>query len=275
MSYNVKTADFQGPFQLLLHFVSQRKVDIGSISLAEVASQYLDAMGDTRTLDMEIASDFIEVAASLLAAKASSLLPDAPDFEENGEPEDIEPEQAREILISRLIVYKQFRNAAAALGSRMENEGRMHARQAGLETPFCMVLPDYLEEVSLEDLARICAEFAARRGEFLMEARHIAARPVPVESRLEEMSPKLSAEQQLTFTELLDDPQDSATVVVSFLAMLELFHRGMIDIAQSEEDGTITLRWIDQEDWAPAPPVPEEEKSPVDEYLERKQGRLT
>ena len=271
MSYNIKTADFEGPFQLLLHLVSQRKVDIGNISITEVTSQYLAYLGDMRNLDMDVASDFIEVAASLLSIKASSLLPDASDYEDVGEFEDIEPQQAQEILISRLIAYKQLRNATAALSSRMDNESRMHARQAGLESPFLSVLPDYLEGVNLENLALICASLAARREEFLMEARHIAARPIPVESRLEEMSLELSKRRTLTFAELLGERRDSATVVVSFLAMLELFHRGMVNIEQRKEDNIITLSWIDQEDWAPAPPVPEEESSPVDEYLEKKQ----
>ncbi|MDR2035586.1 MAG: segregation/condensation protein A [Coriobacteriales bacterium] len=272
MSYNVKTADFEGPFQLLLHLVSQRKVDIGAISVAEVASQYLAYLGDMKNLDMDVASDFIEVAASLLAIKATSLLPTASDFEVDLEDfEDIEPQQAREILISRLIAYKQFRNAAGALSARMENEGRMHARRAGLETPFLSVLPDYLEGVNLENLALICAGLAARREEFLMEARHIAARPIPVESRLEEIRTRLATQPRMTFIELLGGPRDSANVVVSFLAMLELFHRGMINIEQHEQDGTITLSWIEEEHWAPANAAPAAETSPVDEYLEKKE----
>ena len=272
MSYNVKTADFEGPFQLLLHLVSQRKVDIGNISITEVASQYLEYLGDMRNLDMDIASDFIEVAASLLAIKASSLLPNASDFEMDiDEFEDIEPDQAREILISRLIAYKQFRNAAAALSSRRENESRMHARQAGLEAPFLSVLPDYLDGVNLENLALICASLAARHEEFLMEARHIAARPIPVEKRLEEMSSRLALRQRMTFAELLEGNREGAFVVVSFLSMLELFHRGMINIEQNEEDSTITLSWIDEAHWAPATPVPEAEPSPIDEYLEKMQ----
>jgi len=269
MSYNVKTADFEGPFQLLLHLVSQRKVDIGNISITEVASQYLEYLGDMKNLDMDVASDFIEVAASLLAIKASSLLPNVSDFEFDPEEfEDIEPEQAREILISRLIAYKQFRNAAAALSSRRENEGRMHARQAGLEAPFLSVLPDYLDGVNLENLALICATLAARREEFLMEARHIAARPIPIESRLEEISELLSFSKKLAFSELLGGRRDATMVVVSFLAILELFHRGMIDIEQDGQSATITLSWIDEAHWAPAPPSPDDEVTPVDEYLE-------
>jgi len=273
MSYNVKTADFEGPFQLLLHLVSQRKVDIGNISITDVASQYLEYLGDMTNLDMDVASDFIEVAASLLSIKAGSLLPNVSDYEfDTEEFEDIEPEQAREILISRLIAYKQFRNAAAALSSRRENEGRMHARQAGLEAPFLSVMPDYLDGINLENLALICASLAARREEFLMEARHIAARPIPVESRLEEISFQLSRKGKLTFSELLVDRRDSTMVIVSFLAILELFHRGMIDIEQHELNAAITLTWIDEANWAPAPPDPEDEADPVDEYLEKQEG---
>lgn len=272
MSYTVKTASFEGPFELLLHLVSSKKVDIGNISISEVAAQYLAYLGDMRNLDMDVASDFVEVAASLLAIKAAALLPNASDYEiDFDEFEDIEPGLAREILISRLIAYKQFRNAASALTARMENEGRMHARHAGLETQFLGVLPDYLEGVNLENLALICARLAARREVFLMQARHIAARPIPVEKRLDEISQRLALSRQLTFTQLLEEAQDSATVVVTFLAMLELFHRGMIDITQDEQASVITLSWIDESNWAPAANI-EIAPSPLDEYLEMKQN---
>ena len=255
---------------MLLHLVSQRKVDIGNISITEVASQYLEYLGDMKNLDMDVASDFIEVAASLLSIKAGSLLPNVADYElDTDEFEDIEPAQAREILISRLIAYKQFRNAAAALSSRRENEGRMHARQAGLEAPFLSIMPDYLDGINLENLALICANLAARREEFLMEARHIAARPIPVESRLEEIGLRLSQARTLTFSELLVDRRDTTMVIVSFLAILELFHRGMIDIEQSEQNASISLTWIDEAHWAPAPSDPEDEPDPIDEYLEK------
>jgi segregation and condensation protein A len=264
LSYNIKTADFEGPFQLLLHLVSQHKVDIGAISIADVADQYLAYIENLRELDMDVASDFIEVAATLLAIKASSLLPQESDYEFDDEYEDLPPDQARELLVARLIAYKQFKNVAAALGTRMESEGRMHTRQSGLEPRFLNVFPDYLEGITLKDLGDICAKLAARRELFLLEAEHIAAKPIPVETCIEQLTARLSQSGSLTFADLLDNRRDIVTVVVTFLAILELFHRGMIDLEQAEQNGDIDLRWREPEKWAPA-----STDAPIDIYLER------
>ncbi|GHT79152.1 segregation and condensation protein A [Actinomycetota bacterium] len=272
MSYNVKTADFEGPFQLLLHLVSQRKVDIGSISIATVADQYLAYIETLRELDMDVASDFIEVAATLLAIKASSLLPQQIEFDYDDEYEDLPPDQARELLIARLIAYKQFKNVASALGTRMETEGRMHIRQSGIETQFLSVLPDYLDGITLDDLGDICAKLAARREMFLLEAEHIAAKPVPVETKIEQLTERLSKKGSLSFDDLLEGNRDSVTIVVTFLAILELFHRGMIDLEQAEQNGQIDLKWRDPEQWAPA--VATETADPVDDYLSSKNQEI-
>jgi segregation and condensation protein A len=192
-------------------------------------------------------------------------LPNQNDFEYDEDYEDLPPDQARELLIARLIAYKQFKNVAAALGTRMESEGRMHTRQSGIESEFLTILPDYLEGVTLQDLGDICAKLAARREIFLLEAEHIAARPVPVETRIEQLTERLSKKGRLTFEDLLEDSRDAVTVVVTFLAMLELFHRGMIDIEQIEQNGKIDLNWRNPEDWTPAVAVVEE--TPVDSYL--------
>ena len=138
MSYKVRTQAYTGPFDLLLQLVSRQKVAIGSISIAEVADQYLaevEAMGE---LDLDVASDFVLVASTLLDMKAASLVPDhatkrgaVEEEEEDDDLADLSPDEAREVLIARLIAYKQFRNAAAALGSRMEAESHMEPRCAG------------------------------------------------------------------------------------------------------------------------------------------------
>jgi segregation and condensation protein A len=271
MSYRVKIAEFEGPFQLLLHLVSQQKVDIGAISITEVADQYLAHIDAMPSLDMDVASDFLLVASTLLSIKAASLLPaEQPDELGDDEFEDMSPAQARDILIARLIAYKQFKNAAAALNSRMETEGRMHARQAGLEPQFLGLLPDYLKNVTLHNLAVICADLAARREIFLLEADHVAAKPVPVESKVTEIEARLSRKKKLTFTKLLDGSRDPVLLVVSFLAVLELYHRGMIELTQEEEFGEIELAYIPPEQWAPA--VDTSESAPVDEYLESQNG---
>ena len=141
MSYRVSTQVYSGPFDLLLQLVSRQKVDIGSISISEVAEQYLAEVERLEALDLDVASDFLLVAATLLDIKAASLVPD--DSSNATEDDDLDDEfsgldadSLREVLIQRLIAYKQFKGAAAALGARMEAESRMHPRVAGPDPEF-------------------------------------------------------------------------------------------------------------------------------------------
>ena len=139
MSYRVSTQVYSGPFDLLLQLVTRQKVDIGAISISEVAEQYLAEAERIEALDLDVASDFLLVAATLLDIKAASLVPqEAPSKSvDDDEDEDLEELSAldgdalREVLIQRLIAYKQFKGAAAALGARMQAESRMHPRVAG------------------------------------------------------------------------------------------------------------------------------------------------
>ncbi|MDR3308157.1 MAG: segregation/condensation protein A [Coriobacteriales bacterium] len=265
MSYRVKIESFEGPFQLLHELVVRQKIDIGVISVTEVADQYLGYIESMRELDMEVASDFISVAATLLALKAAALLPQE-EASYGDELDDLSPAQARDILIDRLIAYKQFKNIAAALAVRYDSEGRMHPRQAGLENEFLNLFPDYLEGVTLHSLARICTDLALRREVFLLEAEHIAAKPIPLEARVDEIQLRLQKAKHQSFSDLLDGSRDPLFLVVNFLAMLELYHRGIVDIEQAEQYGEIEIHYREPGQWAPAAAV--EEQAAVDELMQ-------
>ena len=176
MSYRVSTQAYSGPFDLLLQLVSRQKVDIGSISISEVAEQYLAEVERMQALDLDVASDFLLVAATLLDIKAASLVPDEPikaslDEDEDEELADLDGDALREVLIARLIAYKQFKGAAAALGARMEAESRMHPRVAGPDPEFLNLMPDYLAGITLRGLAVICAsKFAELLGEVVTDS---------------------------------------------------------------------------------------------------------
>jgi segregation and condensation protein A len=264
MSYRVKIESFEGPFDLLLALVSEQKIDIGAISVSEVADQYLGFVEVMRELDMDVASDFLVVAATLLALKAASLLPDE-SVSLDDELDELSPTEARDILIARLIAYKQFKNVAASLNARLEAEGRMYSRQSGLESQFVGLLPDYLKGVTLHNLAVICADLAARREVFLLEAEHIASRPIPVETRVDALLRRLAQAKSITFSRLLDGERDATVVVVNFLALLEMYHRGMIDLQQEQTYGDISIEYHEPEDWLPAP---DSEGSSGDDVLE-------
>lgn len=249
MSFRVSTRAYAGPFDLLLQLVSRQKVSIGSISIAEVADQYLaevDRMGD---LDLDVASDFLLVASTLLDIKAASLVPEdvaSRDVDEDDdELADLSPEQVREVLIARLIAYKQFRNAAAALATRMEVEGLMEPRTVGPDPEFSTLMPDYLEGISLRSLAVICADLDSRRESLLLEAEHVAPKRLPIALTVASVDRMTRARQRTTFKELLAGDISSETVVATFLALLELFKLGSIRLSQSELFGEIDIERVE------------------------------
>lgn len=243
MSYRVSTAGFEGPFDLLLQLVSRQKVDIGSVSVAAIADQYLAEVGRMGDLDLEVASDFVLVAATLLDLKAASLVPAEKPAQVEGDEdfENLTAEEIRDVLVARLVAYRQFRSAAMALGARAETEARMHPRTAGPEPCFLNLMPDYLENVDLATFGRICATFLSRRETFLLESEHIAPKRMPLETRVEQVDERVRVERHLTFDELIADDPSVENRVVSMLALLELNKRHAVLLDQPQLFGTITI----------------------------------
>jgi len=252
MSYRVSTQVYSGPFDLLLQLVTRQKVDIGSISISDVAEQYLAEVDRMESLDLDVASDFLLVAATLLDIKAASLVPneapakhDEEDDEELEELSALDGDALREVLIQRLIAYKQFKGAAAALGARMEAESRMHPRVAGPDPEFLGLMPDYLAGITLRGLAVICADLDGKRQTFLLEAEHVAPHRVPLGLTVASVDRFTMAHEQCTFRELLDGDATTEQLVVTFLAMLELAKRGSVTLSQDELFGTIQINRVE------------------------------
>ncbi|OUO90678.1 segregation/condensation protein A [Gordonibacter sp. An230] len=244
MSYKVRIDSFEGPFDLLLHLVSRQKVDIGAISITQIADQYLAEVERMDSLDLDVASDFLLVASTLLEIKAESLLPRDRDATTD-ELEELAPSEARDLLVERLLSYKQYKNAAAALHARFVSEGRMHSRPFGPDACFLNLMPDYLKDVTLEGLALLAARALARRDVFLLESEHIAAKPIPVEVHVRAIHQRIRNKKRLRFSELVDKRTPVPVVVVTFLAILELYKRAMVRIEQSELFGDIDIRYIE------------------------------
>lgn len=254
MSYRVSTQVYSGPFDLLLQLVTRQKVDIGAISISEVAEQYLAEAERIEALDLDVASDFLLVAATLLDIKAASLVPqEAPSktVDDDEDDEDLEELSAldgdalREVLIQRLIAYKQFKGAAAALGVRMQAESRMHPRVAGPDPEFLGLMPDYQAGITLRGLAVICADLDGKRQTFLLEAEHVAPHRVPLDLTVASVDRFTMAHQTCTFRELLDGDANTEQLVVTFLAMLELAKRGSLTLSQDEIFGTIQINRVE------------------------------
>ena len=254
MSYRVSTQVYSGPFDLLLQLVTRQKVDIGAISISEVAEQYLAEAERIEALDLDVASDFLLVAATLLDIKAASLVPqEAPrkvDDDDDEFDEDLEELSAldgdalREVLIQRLIAYKQFKGAAAALGARMQAESRMHPRVAGPDPEFWAHarLPSWHHPA--RPGRHLCRP--GRQAPDLLtggRARGAASRTARPDRGLSR--PLYHAHQTCTFRELLDGDTTTEQLVVTFLAMLELAKRGSLTLSQDEIFGTICINRVE------------------------------
>ena len=251
MSYKVNIATYSGPFDLLLQLVSRQKVAIGSISISEVADQYLAEVDAMEELDLDVASDFVLVASTLLDMKAHALVPQDVSLkssydedEYDDELDGLSPDEAREVLIARLIAYKQFRNAGAALGSRMEAESYMFPRSVGPDPDFLNLMPDYLEGITLRSLAVICADIDSKRETFLLEAEHVAPKRLPVALTVASVDRLTRSKGKVTFSELLDGQDTPEIVVANFLAVLELFKRGLVRVQQDVIFGEIEIEHI-------------------------------
>jgi segregation and condensation protein A len=246
VAYTVRTGAFEGPFDLLLTLVARQKLDVYELSIAEIADQYLEFLDRMPDLDLDVASDFLLVAATLLELKAASLLPReaaVPDIEF----EDLTPEEARELLVARLLAYKQFKTAAGELAARYQSEARMHIRAAGLEKPFLRLMPDYLEGLTLHALAVTCAELIYRREVFILQAEHVAAAPISLELHVEGVSRVMARRKRALFSELIAAGASAEEIVVTFLAILELYKRGEVTLRQDLLFGDIEVATAKEE----------------------------
>lgn len=241
MSYRVRIESFEGPFDLLLYLVSRQKVSIGSISLSEITDQYLSEVQRMRNVDLDVASDFLLVASTLLEIKAASLIPQEESEKLDEEFDEISPDEMRDALVDHLLEYKKFKNAATALQARFEAEERMHARPFGPDRSFLTLVPDYLAGVKIEKLGQLCAACIARRDVFLLESEHIAARVIPVETQVRLVYDQVCEKKQVHFSDFVSNQDDPHLIVVTFLAILELFKRNMVSLSQDELFGDIAI----------------------------------
>src|SRR6516162_2858365 len=146
MSYSVRTPVFEGPFDLLLHLILKQEVELWEVSLAEIVDAYLTELDRMDALDLDVATEFLLIAATLVELKARRLLPGIEDLELD---EELLRFEERDLLLARLLECKTFKDAARALEGRMRRADRSVPRTAGPEEPYRWMVPDPLERVRL------------------------------------------------------------------------------------------------------------------------------
>lgn len=236
---------FEGPFDLLLHLILREEVDLHEVSLCAIVDSYLlelDRLRQARaTFDLEVATEFLLIAATLVELKTRRLLPGPSAAELD---DDLGLWEERDLLLARLLECKTFKDAALAL-TRMEDRARCSvARRAGPEERFLSLAPDLLAGVTPVALRAAYLRATTPKPAPRVEVGHLALVRASVRDVVAELSGSLPAAGRTTFRRLTAGLAERLEVVVRFLALLELCKEGLVELEQAGRFGDIGVRWI-------------------------------
>lgn len=229
MAYQLNLEVFEGPFDLLLHLIEKNEVNIYDIPIAEITRQYLDYLNAMQELDLEIASEFLVMAANLLSIKAKMLLPKLPKDEDDGEELD-----ARSQLVQDLLEYKHFKEMANLLEARGQAQSLHYPRGDMEEIYLSLFAPENpLEGKRLEDLQLAFANICKRLAE-VPPVHTIMKEQVTIGDKVLQIKMALSVKPEgVTFTSFIRKDSSKLEIIVLFLAVLELLKQREIDVQQS------------------------------------------
>jgi len=227
---------YTGPFRVLAELLLSHRVDVCDVPVARVTQGFLTHAAEAHGWSLEEATWFVAVAAALLELKVGRLMPrhQEPTEEDllGGSPD---------LAYARSLELAAFRRAAADLRARLEEGSRFFARQAGPPPEFAHLYPDVMEKVTADDLARTAATLL--RPPPIVDLSHVAPIRVSVSDAIRAVEERLGELGATRFRELVADCEDRIHVVVRFLALLELYREGRVDLAQAETFGEIEVSW--------------------------------
>ncbi|OGW46283.1 MAG: hypothetical protein A2078_09030 [Nitrospirae bacterium GWC2_57_9] len=233
MSYQIKLEIFEGPMDLLLHLIKKHELDIYSIPIALITQQYLEYIDLMKSLDMEIAGDFLVMASTLTHIKSRMLLPPAENPE--GDEDGVDP---RAELIRRLLEYKSFKEAAGSLGDKEETWSQVYTRQAEAAPDLPADDEPLLFDFHLFDLLAALKDIMARVPDAKFE---ITAETVSITEKISHILARLETTDSLLFVELFENSTTRLQVIGTFLALLELIKTRVVKAFQIEQFGAIRI----------------------------------
>lgn len=246
LKYHVRLPVFDGPMDLLLHLIRKNEVDIYDIPIAEITKQYVEILEIMEELNLDTAGEFLVMAATLIHIKSKMLLP--PPHEDGTEDEPSEDPRAE--LVARLLEYERYKEAAQQLHQQEEIRSATFVRSETLAPPTGAngheESPSDLIEVDLFELLtafRDVLERVRQRADLVFEREVVS-----VEQVIERIKQRLGPGSQCTFVELFDEAHDKATVIVTFLALLEMVRLRLLGVFQQKLFGPIhVMRLADAE----------------------------
>ena len=240
MAWEVSTPVFSGPFDLLLHLILREQVDLYEVPLADIVDAYLTELERMQALDLEVATEFLLIAATLVELKARRLLPGPDEVEVD---EELGRWAERDLLLSRLLECKTFSDAGAVLATLVEDASRSVPRTAGPDERFAELAPDPLAGITALDVQAAFLRATAPKPEPRVDLHHVTALLASVPQALAELLDELPRIRLTTFRRL-SEGRPTLEVVVRFLALLELFKDGRVDLRQAAPRGDIDVAWV-------------------------------
>ena len=254
MGYVVRTEVFEGPFDLLLHLIARQRVDIWQVSLSRITEDYLAEVRRMRQLNLEVATEFLVVAATLLELKAARLLP-APD----ADPDEAEAAlEERDLLFARLLQYRAYKQVAELFAARLAEQAAYLPRRVGAEDVLKGIAPDLLAGVEPEELVRMAAAALTPTPPPEVTTTHVAPPKLSVAEAVADLAERLRQRGSSSFEDLVGKQAVPIEVVVGLLALLELYKRSLVEIEQTATFGDIAVRWTGGEAVEPAAILVEE-----------------
>jgi segregation and condensation protein A len=237
---------FQGPFDLLLTLISTHKLDITEVSLSAVTDEFIAYLKTIDTgKELDTASEFLVVAATLLDVKIVGLLPQG----EHVNAEDVALFEARDLLFARLLQYRAFKEISHWFQQHFMAESTHHPRTVPLEHKYRKKTPDLIWTLSLDDFAALATLACAPKQVPVVGVDHLHAPAVSIREQAAYIASLLRCGDGVSFQEAVAGVSQKGVVIARFLAVLELYRHAAITFEQSEPLGELVLRWI-AEKWS-------------------------
>jgi segregation and condensation protein A len=233
--YKVRLEIFEGPLDLLLHLIKKDEIDVHHISIERITNQYLGYLNTFRLLNIDLAAEFIVMAANLMYLKSRTLLPRS----EQPPEDEAEEDDPRWDLIRQLVEYKKFKDAAGFLALREAEQSGRFAHQPQARDPDSE--PPPLAEVSIFDLIR-AFQNVLKRFEETHDLGDIVDDRFTVADKIESLLDTIPPGGTITFESLFDHATTHSEVIVTFLAILELMKLNQLEVAQDHILGAIEIR---------------------------------
>jgi segregation and condensation protein A len=240
MAIDVATPVYEGPFDLLLQLILKEQVDLYAVDLARIVDAYLLEIEHMQTLDLDVATEFLLIAATLVELKARRLLPGSGDVDLD---EELALWEERDLLLARLLECKTFKDVAAVFSRLADDADRSFPRAVGPDERFAALVPDLLEGTTVERLRNAAVRALTPAPVPTVDLFHVTPIRITVADAVAELVDELPRAGRITFRRLTAELVDRIEVIVRFLAVLELFKQGVVELEQTERFGDIVVWW--------------------------------